>query len=944
MAKQKLKDTKQAGNTSKLFAGNRKYACVIFAFSFAIYFNSIFNDYNLDDELVTQNHRLTSKGISSIPEIFTSPYYQDATYKYEYRPIVLTSFAIEHSLFGDNPHVSHFINVLFYSLMCVLLFYVLAKLFSSYSILFSFLVTLIFAAHPIHTEVVASIKNRDEILALLFALFSLNFALVWTASRRNIFLVLVPTFFLLSIWSKSTTLTFSLLVPLALALCTNISFLRLMAVTTLLAIPAVFYSRLYSVTQQIAFAAALFAASTIFYFLRNGVLNFEEIGTQIKLKYQSLLQHTEPEIKTNYTPDFSFLRNRLTLTATVLTAMFPTILSLFGLFTGSMVVSTFFLLVLSLIYMLVRDEIKLILITPISIIGTCAIALFHSSNTLIEAALIIFLAIHIISSIQYFRIAGIVNYLIYAVIAVVFANSYLFLVLFFFAGFINKKYFPVTILIAVFSIVSFGKNMFSLANHTSEFKLAFLALPFVYTAFFLMRKNRQVLLTKLSLLSFPSILFLYFLLAPPGKSNGTVSYITSKYYQLNTTEAADFTPVQATRPLKYIEFPIEKSDSWSVKVGTSFLVLGRYALLLLIPYPMSYYYGYAEISPVEITNLSSLLSIGFYAALGLLALFFRKRNIIVCFALLFYMISISVFSNLVMPVPGMMGDRFLLIPSLSLCILLALLFIKILKANLTEPNFGVSQVSNTMKGSVALLLIIYSGVTIARNTDWKDRVTLFSQDISSVEKSAQAHNLLGVHLLIQASKATTPTEQKTSRDKAIYHLKRALEIHPLFLNASYDLARTYDGMGLYNDAEAQYERTLEIDSSFALPCYRLGIILSSKNQFERAAFLYEKYLRSYPETKEIYANLSFAYFKQSNFEKAIAVNRLALVNTNSEYEPLVNMAKIFSFQNKADSAAFYYEKAYNYRPSEKGLLKPLIEAYTKSGNKSKADYYQSMYR
>src|SRR5688572_16807972 len=98
------------------------YGLLIFIFGFAIYFNAIFNDYNLDDELVTQNHRLTSKGISAIPEIFQSPYYEDnAGYKYEYRPMVLASFAVEYSLFGDNAQVSHLINVLLYSLVCLLL-------------------------------------------------------------------------------------------------------------------------------------------------------------------------------------------------------------------------------------------------------------------------------------------------------------------------------------------------------------------------------------------------------------------------------------------------------------------------------------------------------------------------------------------------------------------------------------------------------------------------------------------------------------------------------------------------------------------------------------------------------------------------------------------------------------------------------------------------------
>ena len=170
--------TPVAVNTSKKESvkfWQRKYFFegLIFVFSFVLYANSIGNNYNMDDELVTINHRLTSKGISSIPEIFSSPYYQDASgYSYEYRPIVLVTFAIEYQFFGDNAHVSHFINVLLYSLMCVILLKVLTLLLYEYSVYFSVAISLLFAAHTAHTEVVSSIKNRDEILGLIFSLLA----------------------------------------------------------------------------------------------------------------------------------------------------------------------------------------------------------------------------------------------------------------------------------------------------------------------------------------------------------------------------------------------------------------------------------------------------------------------------------------------------------------------------------------------------------------------------------------------------------------------------------------------------------------------------------------------------------------------------------------------------------------------------------------------------
>ncbi len=54
---------------------------------------------------------------------------------------------------------------------------VLRRLLSNFSIAIPLIATLLFVVHPVHTEVVANIKSRDEILSLLFTLFSLSFLL-----------------------------------------------------------------------------------------------------------------------------------------------------------------------------------------------------------------------------------------------------------------------------------------------------------------------------------------------------------------------------------------------------------------------------------------------------------------------------------------------------------------------------------------------------------------------------------------------------------------------------------------------------------------------------------------------------------------------------------------------------------------------------------------------
>ncbi len=79
------------------------------------YGNTVKNEYSLDDSLVTEKGNITTNGIKVIPKIIKSFYIEQSNeFKFDYRPIVKISYAIEHELFGVNPAVSHFFNLLFY--------------------------------------------------------------------------------------------------------------------------------------------------------------------------------------------------------------------------------------------------------------------------------------------------------------------------------------------------------------------------------------------------------------------------------------------------------------------------------------------------------------------------------------------------------------------------------------------------------------------------------------------------------------------------------------------------------------------------------------------------------------------------------------------------------------------------------------------------------------
>jgi hypothetical protein len=85
-----------------------------------------------------------------------------------------------------------------------LLFITLTKLLPQKNLLIPFLTTLLFIAHPIHTEVVVNIKSRDEILCFLFVIASVNFLMNYMKSSKIISLIAALFCFLLSLLSKES--------------------------------------------------------------------------------------------------------------------------------------------------------------------------------------------------------------------------------------------------------------------------------------------------------------------------------------------------------------------------------------------------------------------------------------------------------------------------------------------------------------------------------------------------------------------------------------------------------------------------------------------------------------------------------------------------------------------------------------------------------------------
>ena len=228
---------------------NQKWFLIaLIAICFVFYGNTCYNDYCLDDAVVITENTSTQKGFAGIKEHVS----QDMLFGYTHtkgrkaasagwRPLSMITFSMEVGFFGPgHPGISHFINVLLFAAIVVLLYLFLENHLLKNNWV-AFFTALLFAIHPIHTEVVANIKSRDELLCLLFVLLSLIQLWKYISGKRKRSLLLSYFFYFLAFTSKETGITFLLGIPVMLYFFTDLKGKQILTYASGFVAMALFY-------------------------------------------------------------------------------------------------------------------------------------------------------------------------------------------------------------------------------------------------------------------------------------------------------------------------------------------------------------------------------------------------------------------------------------------------------------------------------------------------------------------------------------------------------------------------------------------------------------------------------------------------------------------------------------------------------------------------------
>ncbi|HEY2352914.1 MAG TPA: tetratricopeptide repeat protein [Candidatus Acidoferrum sp.] len=176
------------------------------------YGNTLFNAFVYDDEQqILQNPYV--KSWHYLPQIFGSTVWSfvgaAGTTNY-YRPLMTFTFLVLYQLFGDIPFGFHLFNITLNAAVMIMVFYAGRRLFHDRRV--AFVAAVLFAVHPVHTEVVNWIAAVPELEVAFFVLLAFWLYLQLDRPSSKLYFATVAAF-ALALLSKEPALMFA---PLAL--------------------------------------------------------------------------------------------------------------------------------------------------------------------------------------------------------------------------------------------------------------------------------------------------------------------------------------------------------------------------------------------------------------------------------------------------------------------------------------------------------------------------------------------------------------------------------------------------------------------------------------------------------------------------------------------------------------------------------------------------------
>ncbi|HEY9115600.1 MAG TPA: hypothetical protein VIN10_12950, partial [Bacteroidales bacterium] len=424
-------------------------------------------------------------------------------------------------------------------------------------------------------------------------------------------------------------------------------------------------------------------------------------------------------------------------------------------------------------------------------------------------------------------------------------------------------------------------------------------------------------------------------------------------------------------PILYYENPLVKETG--LHVSTGFYTLAWYLKMLVYPNPLSFYYGYDILPLANWSNIVVWLSLAFFAGITIISLISLKKKNILSFLALFFVITILPYSNLFAPVRGIVGERFLFLPSVAFSVFLVWIFFKIFNINSEKSSPKTWKIA-AVSVLVVLLVIPSQLITHERNKIWKTDILLYRNDLKTYPQSAFINNILGRERLkpvkVEMAKEVSPYKFIISDIKEVENYSNnAVKIDSTLSESwerlGYVSAEIHGWMAVrrmesYTKQKKEVQSELERANAFefiekanvyydnalkyncpdsAFIYFRKASAYRINYQFDRSLENYEIALSLAPDNKNYHAEYVQTLLRAGKFKEALVANDQIMKRFPESDIPYINLAGYQYFAGDTVSAVKNYEIAIQKGTTRPEVGKLLYYYYKNKGDVERANYF-----
>ena len=347
-------------------------------------------------------------------------------------------------------------------------------------------------------------------------------------------------------------------------------------------------------------------------------------------------------------------------------------------------------------------------------------------------------------------------------------------------------------------------------------------------------------------------------------------------------------------PMELMNNPYVKwtGDRWieftgGEKYATIIYTLGQYVKLLIAPITLTHDYYPRHVGIMQFSDFSVIASLILHILLAGYAvwrMWSGKRDVI-SFGILFYLLTLSIVSNVIFPIGTNMGERFLFMPSIGFCLVVSALLLQ-----MTRAKQGINfQKILAPVGILAVVVAAFSLKTILRNQDWYDNKTLVFTDVTTSPNSAKVQAVCGMITCTEGIEEKDPVKKQELLRRSVAYNTRALEIHPTHKSALLNRGVSYNHLGMYDEAIADQRSVINIAPSDPKGPINLSAALGGKGKYyedekqdlDNALKLFTESIALDSSNEETIWHLGTVNAKRANYTESIKwFKRLTTIRPN----------------------------------------------------------------